>query len=78
MTNDERRFRLHTKPVGLLNAAGFYDRLLDFLRHLTAERFLLPAHFDCLLVEADAATLIARMADFRPRQLGKWLEPDER
>jgi uncharacterized protein (TIGR00730 family) len=30
----------HRKPVGLLNIGGFYDGLLDFLRHMTAEGFL--------------------------------------
>jgi uncharacterized protein (TIGR00730 family) len=62
----------HAKPVGLLNVAGFYDRLLEFLRHVAAEQFLKLEHFDCLLVADDAATLLARMAAFRPPQLGKW------
>jgi uncharacterized protein (TIGR00730 family) len=30
----------HRKPVGLLNIGVFYDGLLDFLRHMTAEGFL--------------------------------------
>ena len=65
----------HTKPVGLLNVAGFFDQLLAFLRHVTAEQFLKPEHFDCLLVEADAAMLLARMAEFRAPRLGKWTSP---
>jgi hypothetical protein len=62
----------HEKPVGLLNVAGFYDRLIEFLRHLTDERFLKREHFDCLLVADDPATLLAQMAAFRPPTLGKW------
>jgi hypothetical protein len=62
----------HAKPVGLLNVAGFYDRLLDFLRHLTEECFLKREHFDCLLVAEDATALLAQMAAFHPPQLGKW------
>jgi uncharacterized protein (TIGR00730 family) len=62
----------HEKPVGVLNVAGFYDRLLEFLRQMTAEQFLKREHFDSLLVAEDAATLLARMAEFRPPQLGKW------
>src|SRR5512137_947395 len=42
---------LHRKPVGLLNVAGFYDHLVEFLTHMRGERFLKPQHFDCLLVE---------------------------
>ena len=36
---------LHHKPVGLLNVAGFYDRLLEFLAHMRGQRFLKPQHF---------------------------------
>jgi len=62
----------HAKPVGVLNVAGFYDHLLTFLRHATAEKFMRPAHLESLLVESDAAALLERMARFRPETLGKW------
>ncbi len=62
----------HTKPVGLLNVAGFYDHMLAFLRHATAERFMRPAHLDALLVDTDPPALLARMAAFRAPELGKW------
>ena len=62
----------HAKPVGLLNVAGFHDHLLTFLRHVSAERFLLTEHLDSLLVETDAARLLDRMAAFRAPRLGKW------
>ena len=62
----------HGKPVGLLNVAGFYDHLLAFLRHAADERFLGPAHLESLLVETDAAPLLARMARFRAPSLAKW------
>ncbi len=62
----------HTKPVGLLNVAGFYDHLLTFLRHATAEKFMRPAHLEALLVDTDSPALLARMAAFRAPELGKW------
>lgn len=31
---------LHTSPIGLLNTAGFFDRMLEFLEHARAEGFL--------------------------------------
>ena len=72
----------HDKPVALLNVAGFYDHLLAFLRHAADERFLGPAHLESLLVETDAAPLLARMARFRAPSLAKWEAhppaPDER
>ncbi len=61
----------HDKPVGLLNVAGFYDHLLVFLRHATAENFMRDAHLESLLVETDADTLLARMARFRAPSLTK-------
>ena len=72
----------HAKPVGLLNVAGFFDHLLAFLQDVTTEKFLLPAHLDCLLVESTPEPLLARMAAFRPPNFGKWLPsppvPDQR
>ena len=35
---------LHGKPTGLLNLLGYYDGLLGFLDHATAERFVRPDH----------------------------------
>jgi len=66
------QFGFHTKPVGLLNVAGFYDHLLTFLRHATDEQFLRGEHLASLLVERDADALLARMAGFRAPRLGKW------
>jgi len=62
----------HGKPVGLLNVLGFYDHLLAFLRHATAEEFLRPSHLDSLLVETDASELLERMAHFHAPMLSKW------
>lgn len=64
----------HEKPVGLLNVAGFYDGLVAFMRHLRNEGFLKPEHEQCLLMDADAARLLARMREFEPPRLGKWME----
>jgi len=34
----------HAKPVGVLNAFGFYDQLLVFNRHMAETGFVRPAH----------------------------------
>lgn len=64
----------HEKPVGLLNVGGFFDGLLAFLDHMTAQGFVKKEHRDCLLVADNAAELLAKMRDFRPPVLGKWME----
>lgn len=40
----------HAKPIGILNVAGFYDGLLDFLRHMSGQGFLRADILDDLVV----------------------------
>ncbi len=61
------QLRFHHKPVGILNAHGFYDLLLQFLDHMVRERFLKPQNRELLLVDSDFSTLLDRMAAFRPQ-----------
>jgi uncharacterized protein (TIGR00730 family) len=53
---------LHLKPVGLLNACGFYDLLLQFLEHVREQQFLMPAHYAMLTVASDPDSLLDRLA----------------
>jgi uncharacterized protein (TIGR00730 family) len=55
---------LHHKPVGLLNVAGYYDPLVEFLVHMRGQRFLKAKHFESLLVEDDVERLLDRCARF--------------
>jgi hypothetical protein len=59
---------LHHKPVGLLNVAGFYDRLIDFLVHMREQGFLKPAHLETLVVEESVEHLLDRFAEFNHRK----------
>ncbi|MGW0227178.1 LOG family protein [Actinopolymorpha singaporensis] len=52
---------LHHKPIGLLDVAGYYQPMLTFLDHMTAERFLRPAYRDALVVETDPRVLVDRL-----------------
>ncbi len=56
----------HAKPVGLLNAFGFFDHLLAFNRHMQATGFIRPVHCGILLAEPDLDLLLARMAGHVP------------
>ena len=49
---------LHEKPCGLLNVAGYYDALIEFLDHAVAKDFLRPKHRALMLVENDPAALL--------------------
>ena len=58
----------HAKPVGLLNAYGFYDHLLAFNRHMVASGFVRPAHAGIIIAEPDLELLLARMAAHEPHE----------
>jgi uncharacterized protein (TIGR00730 family) len=58
----------HDKPVGLLNAGGFYDQLIGFNRHMIDTGFIRPQHANILVHAADIDTLIDRMAAYEPHE----------
>ena len=64
---------LHEKPLALLNVAGFFDPLVAFLDHQTAEAFMKPAHRDMLLVGDDPNEVLERMARYEAPDVTKWI-----
>lgn len=56
----------HQKPVGLLNAFGFYDGLLAFNRHMMEVGFIRPMHQGIILAEHELDLLLDRMAAHEP------------
>jgi uncharacterized protein (TIGR00730 family) len=64
---------MHAKPCGLLNVAGYFDPLLEFLDHAVAERFVRDVHRAMVAVESDPAALLARFESYEPPRVVKWL-----
>ena len=64
----------HRKPVGLLNVAGFFDALVDFLARAVAEGFVRPIHADLLLVDTDPDRLLDRLQGYRIPTLESWID----
>ena len=56
----------HAKPVGLLNAFGFYDHLLAFNQHMIGTGFVRPAHQGIIIAECELDLLLTRMAAHEP------------
>ena len=56
------QLRLQDKPVGLLNVAGYFDSLLQFLEHAAREGLIRREHHDLLRVEQTPARLLAALA----------------
>ncbi|WAS96247.1 TIGR00730 family Rossman fold protein [Nannocystis punicea] len=52
----------HRKPVGLVNAGGYYDHLLTFLDHGAAAGFVRPTHRPLMLSAPDIVALLEMMA----------------
>ncbi|QDZ28272.1 TIGR00730 family Rossman fold protein [Noviherbaspirillum sp. UKPF54] len=67
---------LHHKPIGLLNAAGFYDGLIAFLQHVVQEGFLRPAQASLLMHDATPDVLLERMKTFMPIPYPALLDPE--
>ena len=58
----------HAKPIGLLNAFGYFEPLLAFNRHMAETGFVRPAHAGLILAEEQLAPLLERMANHEPAQ----------
>jgi uncharacterized protein (TIGR00730 family) len=65
---------IHPKPVGLLNVAGFYDKLAEFLDHVVAERFLKEFHRTTLAINSDPRALVKALRDTPVTYAPKWLD----
>jgi len=63
---------LHTKPLGLLDTAGYYRPLLGFLAHLAAEDFATADQLAHLRVESDPHRLLDLLAQEIPPPPAKW------
>lgn len=63
----------HPKPFGLLNVAGFYQPLLQFLDHTRDEGFIRPQHRGLVLVADEAKSILQQLKSFRPPNEVKWV-----
>lgn len=58
----------HAKPVGLLNATGFYDKLIEFNAHMISVGFIRDQHKGIMIADDDLDRLLNRMAMYEPHQ----------
>jgi uncharacterized protein (TIGR00730 family) len=56
----------HSKPVGLLNALGFFDHLLAFNRHMVETGFVRGAHAGIIIARETLGELIEAMEAHEP------------
>ncbi|MCX7003322.1 MAG: TIGR00730 family Rossman fold protein [bacterium] len=71
------QLRLHTKPCGLLNVAGYFDLLLAFLDNAVAQGFMKQAHREMLLVATTPQEMLTRLEGYTAPVVEKWVEPQK-
>ncbi len=70
---------LHTKPIGLLNIAGFFNPLLAWLDHTVREGFVPAENRQLLLEAADPERLLDLLLHYRPAEPPtRWIDETER
>jgi len=62
----------HQKPCALLNTAGYYQGLVNFLHTAVTEGFVKQRHLDQLLIDSQPQRLLERMARSQPDAQPKW------
>lgn len=68
---------LHQKPIGILNANGFYDELLHFLDTMVTKGLLRPENRAMLLVGGSCEGLLAQMEAYQPVFTPKWIKKEQ-
>ena len=65
---------IHSKPIGLLNTAGYFDPLIHLVDHAQKEGFLFPEHIRLFTAASAPETLLALLSNFRsPHGLERWV-----
>ena len=67
------QLHIHHKPVGCLNALGYFDQLGLLLDHAVTQGFLHTNQRQLLVMASDPAELLLRLAEQQPRHEKKWI-----
>lgn len=66
---------IHNKPCALLNVAGYYDHLIQFIDHALADDFVKPKHRALLIVENNPVKLLDHCAELSARRVAQPFDP---
>lgn len=69
---------LHSSPIGLLNAGGYYDPLINLFDHMVEEQFVKQANRDMVLSHEDPLALLSLMDAYQAPDVKKWIKKEER
>lgn len=68
---------LHSKPIGLLNTAGYFDPLIAMFDRAIEEGFTHPDLRRLILDDVDPSGLLDRMAVYEPPAVERWIDSAE-
>lgn len=68
------QLQLHSKPIGMVNVAGYFDPMLAWIEHMIREGFLKEKYRQALLVSADVCEVLDKIQSHEvpPHDLPKW------
>lgn len=68
----------HRKPCGILNTAGYFDLLLEWINKAFRENFIYEEHLKLFVEDKSPSRLLTKLADFRfPENIERWLVREE-
>jgi uncharacterized protein (TIGR00730 family) len=68
---------IHRKPLGFLDANGFYAPLLSFLDGAVDAGFIRAQHRATAIVDVDPSALLRRLNAYEPPVVEKWISASE-
>ncbi|QDT44930.1 LOG family protein YvdD [Gimesia alba] len=68
---------IYSKPVGLLNTAGFYDPLLNMVEHCIETEFIKPKYRDLIIADDSPSTLLEHLQRHQLPKIEKILNPEQ-
>ncbi|MBA3029835.1 MAG: TIGR00730 family Rossman fold protein [Desulfobacteraceae bacterium] len=65
---------MHGKPCGLLNVAGYFRMLVEFLEHAVQERLIRAEHRSMILMDENPGALLEKFDSYQPPVVEKWMD----
>ncbi|MGC8462458.1 MAG: TIGR00730 family Rossman fold protein [Acidimicrobiales bacterium] len=65
---------IHAKPCGVLDVAGYFEPLVDFVARAADLGLVRPEHRDLVVCDPDPSALLDRLARWEPVTTDTWLE----
>src|SRR5437764_8963164 len=68
---------IHRKPLGFLDALGFYAPLLSFLDRSVDAGFIREPYRSMAIVDNDPVSLLRQLSEYEPPMVEKWISAAE-